>query len=210
MTENGWAPPGSLIVCVLAGRLSYQKELGLPFLMEVVAEAEPIGFRNEDVDTTQRQFPSLPPFPPDVLPQATIGGEDLLIGFGLYIASKIGEGIIGDLAHDIYERIVKASLRRLWEKHRQEGDPLQVTATFDHWFDGSGVLVRVVVHSGPTADTDGTLTTSAVTAALHQAVAYLRTHPVTHRVMTYEVHDGRVGQLPTLSEPIGPQLAEST
>ncbi len=166
---------------------------------------ETIGFPNEDVETTQRRFPELPPFLPDVPPQASIGGEDLLIGFGLYLASKIGEDIVGDIVHDVYEWIVKANLKKLWEKIRHEGrPPRRMTATFDHWFDGSGVLVRVVVHMGSEISPAYDSTTTAVAAALRHAVIYLHRHPSTHRVLTYNVQDGHVDAQPMLSEPIEP------
>jgi hypothetical protein len=46
------------------------------------------------------------------------------------------------LIHDVYDRIVKANLKKLSEKIRHEcRAPRQMTATFDHWFDGSGVLI---------------------------------------------------------------------
>jgi hypothetical protein len=138
-----------------------------------------------------------------VPPSAGIGSPDLLIGFGIYLASKIGEDIVGDIVHDIYERIVKGNLKKLWQKIRgDDHPPRQMMATFDHWFDGSGVLVRVVVYLPTEAAPYEDATTTAVAAALRQAVVYLREQPVTHRVLTYEVHDGHVDPQPMLSEPI--------
>ena len=188
---------------VLGGRTSNVKELGLPFLRDVVGGIEAIGFPNENAETTRQRFPELPPFPQDVPPQAGIGGQDLLVGFGLYLASKIGEDIIGNIVHDVYERIVKGGLKKLWEKIRREDrPPRRMTATFDHWFDGSGVLVRVVVHLRSETSPVEDPATAAVAAALRHAAVYLRGNQVTHRVLTYHVHDGHVDRLPMLSEPV--------
>lgn len=187
---------------MLGGRSSYIEELGLPFSKDIVSGIEAIGVPHEDRETTQRRFPEAP-LPPDVPPQAGIGGEDLWIGFGLYLASKIAESIIGDIVHDVYERIVKPNLKKLWEKIRRDGHPpRRMTATFDHWFDGSGVLVRVLVDMGSEMSPGEDSTTTAVAAALRHAVTYLRGHPITHRVLTYNVRDGHVDPQPTLSEPI--------
>jgi hypothetical protein len=194
---------------VLGGRLSYVDELGLPFETDLVAAADAIGFQITDVAETRCRYPNLPPYPEE-RPRAGLGGEDLLIGFGLFLASRIGEDIVEDVVHDVYERIVKANLKKLWEKLRHEpGRPPEMTATFDHWFDGSGVVVRVVVHLGSENSGGEDSTTSAVAAALRQAVIYLHGHPITHRVLTYHVHDGSVARLPTLSEPIEP-VTDST
>jgi len=69
-------------VSVLGGRLSYVEELGLPFLTDVVGGLEAIGLPNEEVEITQPRFPEPPSFPPELGPQAGIGGEGLLIGSG--------------------------------------------------------------------------------------------------------------------------------
>lgn len=189
---------------MLGGRSSYVRELGLPFLTDVVGGIEAIGFADEDVETTQKRFPELPPFPPDVRPQADITGAALLIGFGLYMASTISNAIVSAIGHDIYEQIVKPNLKKLVERARNEGRPSRTIATFDHWFDGSGVLVRVIVDLGAENDPAEDQTTTAVAAALRLAVTYLGSHPITHRVLTYSVNAGHVDPRPMLSEPIQP------
>ena len=110
-----------------------------------------------------------------------------------------------DIIHGVYVRIVKAKLKKLLEKIRHEcRAPRQMTATFDHWFDCSGVLVSVVVHIGSETKPFERSTTSAVAVALRQAVIYLHRHPVTLRVLTCDVHDGQLDAQPILSEPIEP------
>jgi hypothetical protein len=210
VTAIRWVQPGSAVVCIVGGRLPYLETLGLPFVTDVIGGIEAIGIPNEDTRSAQRRFPELPPTPPEVGPTAGIGDPDLLIGFGLYLASKISDGIIDDLTHDVYERIVRESLKKVWQKIRPKRDvPSGMTARFDHWFDGSGVLVRVVVHLDPRMSTVEDSTASAVTAALRQAVIYLSRNPVTHRVLTYHVHEGRVDPRPVLTEPIEPLTDET-
>jgi hypothetical protein len=203
VTASSWVPSGSCVLGVVGGQLSHLKELGIPFEADLIADIEAIGFQGEDAAETRRQYPQVPPFPAE-RPYAAFGLDDLLVGFGLYLASKITDKIISDIIHDVYEQIVKANLKKLWEKLRHEPrPPSQTIAMLDHWFDGSGVLVRVAVHLQPDTTNEDS-TTNSVATALRQAVTYLHGHPITHRVLTYDVYDGHVEPQPRLSEPIEP------
>ena len=175
------------------------EDFGLPFQREVIGALEELGITNESTDNVMSAYPDLPPFQPDVPPVAAFGLEALVVGFGIYLVTKISDKAVDELLSKVYTDRVKPALLKLGARLRSRqvtGDV--VLARFDHWFDGSKVLVRVCVYT----KTPETADTAIVAETLRSAVNWLRTHPVTHRVLTYEVRDGRVPSEPFLSEPV--------
>ncbi|MEV5961856.1 hypothetical protein AB0L70_08830 [Kribbella sp. NPDC051952] len=200
MSDSELAVDGSMVVGIIGGKLHDFREVGLPFQQEVIPALEGLGITNEDGGTVEARYPDAPPFPPQQGPKATILIEGALIGLGLYLVKKLVEPTIEGLGKQIYEQIVQPALERLWSRMRQQkGVQRPVTAQFDHWFDGSKVLVRVLIRCDQNAETPNA---AVVTAALHSAAEWLQHNPVTHRVLTYEVADGKLPSKPKLSEPI--------
>lgn len=197
--RTGSAEGQALSVSVVGGRLSMWEDFGLPFQREVIGALEELGITNESTDNVMSAYPDLPPFQPDVPPVAAFGLEALVVGFGIYLVTKISDKAVDELLSKVYTDRVKPALLKLGARLRSRqvtGDV--VLARFDHWFDGSKVLVRVCVYT----KTPETADTAIVAETLRSAVNWLRTHPVTHRVLTYEVRDGRVPSEPFLSEPV--------
>lgn len=200
MSDLGFAADNAMVTSILRGKVSDQRKFGLPFQMEVVGSVEALGIPNQDTDTVARAYPDLPPFPPPVGPTAVFGLDDLLIGIGLFVAAKLTDKAIDAIGTAVYERIVQPAFDRLWDKFsKRNGAQPPIVARFDHWFDGSKVLVRVLVRSD---ERDGTPDATLVPAALRRAAEWLRGNPITHRVLTYTVENGELSSQPDLSEPI--------
>jgi hypothetical protein len=198
MSETEFSADNALSISILAGKVSEQRELGLPFQQDVIHGMEDLGIVNEDTGTVERTYPDLPPFPPQVGPTNTIGLDALLIGVGIYVAKKLADKTVDGVATKIYERIVQPAFDRLWQKVRKDKGSPPIIAQFDHWFDGSKVLVRVLVHCDPDGEApDATV----VPAALRNAVAWLRDNPPTHRTLTFSIENGKVPSKPDLSDP---------
>ncbi|TWP32593.1 hypothetical protein [Leekyejoonella antrihumi] len=174
----------SFSVSILGGRLSMQEEFGLPFQLDVIGALEDLGVVNESTGAVRSAYPDVPPFPPSTPPVATLGLETLLIGFGLYLATKLSDKAVDEILSAVYADRVQPALRRLASRlrsHRvQAGEP--ILTRFDHWFDGSKVLVRVCVYTAAPETADS----QTVSEALRLAVNWLTSHEVTHRVLTYE------------------------
>jgi len=203
MTDQAAATPtlSGLSVSIMGGRLTHLKRIALPFQEDLIHDLQRVGFRNEDTATVEAAFPRLPPFPPNRGPTASITAEQVLVGFGVYLSVRLADGVIGALATDLYGKVVKVAFSRLRVRVNQSEKPPPVHAVFDHWFDHPGVLVRVVVH-----DAAGTSPHEHVPVALWQALAWLAAHGVTHRVLTFQVRDGRLDLAPELAVPVtGPE-----
>jgi len=199
--STGMSLEGALIVGVLGGRVSLQKSLGLPFERDVIGAMGQLDIASESTAAVERAYPRLPPFPRDQRPTNLLGFDDLIVGFGLYLVVKLTDAVIADVATQVYQERVQPAVEKLWASMRRRGqDPRQgCTAVFDHWFDGSQVLVRVVVHFKAT---DKLMDTQVVEKALRHAALWIQQHPVTHRVLTFEVRNGDLIPEPELSEPV--------
>lgn len=177
-----------------------QKEVGLPFQRDVIGALEDLGIVNESTSTVELAYPDLPPFPPSTGPLATVGLETLIIGFGLYLATKVSDKAVDELLSEVYADRVQPALQRLRARlrsHRiQSGE--RVLTRFDHWFDGSKVLVRICIYT----EAPETADSEVVAQILRMTVTWLSSHPVTHRVLTYKVCDGNIPAQPLLSEPV--------
>ena len=191
---------GALCVSILGGRISMQKEIGLPFQRDVIGALEELGITNESTIAVGSAYPDLPPFAPNTPPVATLGLESLIIGFGLYLATKASDKAVDELLSQVYTDRVQPALRRLGDRLRSHrahsGEPM--LTRFDHWFDGSKVLVRICIYTEAPETADSVL----VAEVLRLAVSWLNSHPVTHRVLTYEVREGKIPAEPLLSEPV--------
>ncbi len=75
-----------------------------------------------------------------------------------------------------------------------------IVVVFDHWYDETGVLVRVEFTSRAPGDEVPDL--ARVLEACDLAAAHVEEHGVTHRVMAYRVVDGRLDPAPRLAEPV--------
>lgn len=188
----------TLSVSVVGGQVSMWEDFGLPFQRDVIGALEELGITNESTDAVMSAYPDLPPFQP-MAPVATFGLEALVVGFGVYLATKISDKAVDELLSKVYIDRVKPALLKLGARLRsRQRTGGVVLARFDHWFDGSKVLVRVCVYTVAPETADP----AVVAEALRSAVDWLRTHPVTHRVLTYEVRDGQIPSEPLLSEPV--------
>lgn len=188
-----------LSTSILGGPLSAQVDFGLPFQREVVTDLEGLGFHNESTDVVARTFPDAPPFAPDQEPVNTLGLDALAIGFGLFVATKLSEGAITQIGSDVYRTVVKPRVEALWARLRGQNAALPVVATFDHWFDGSRVLVRVVFYArgaDPVPDVE------LVQQALGIAERHIAAQDVVNRVLTFEVRDGVLSAEPQGSDPL--------
>lgn len=203
MSDSSLAGDGALVVGIIGGKLDDFQAVGLPFQQDVIPGLERMGITNESGGTVVARYPDLPPFPPPRGPQNTILIEGALIGLGLYLMKKLTEPTIEGLGKQIYEQLVQPALDRTWSRMRERKERQRpVTAQFDHWFDGSKVLVRVLIRSDENAETPDA---AVITAALRGACEWLQRNPVTHRVLTYDVEDGEVPSSPRLTEPIEPE-----
>ena len=175
------------------------QELGIPFQSDIGRALEEIGISLEGTDTIEREFPNLPAFPPQSGPQAGIS-DGAVIYVGIFISNALANLIIEEFAKEFFSKKVQPAFENLWGKIlRKEIPDRTVTARFDQWFDGSGVLVRVVSHCPKGG---GPPDTALVSASHRRAVEWLRRNPVTHRVLTYEITHGEIPAAPELSEPI--------
>lgn len=107
---------------------------------------------------------------------------------------------VDEILSKVYADRVQPALQRLGARLRSHGmrsDELVLTR-FDHWFDGSKVLVRICIYT----KAPGTADSAVVAQVLRLAVNWLKSHPVTHRVLTYEVREGNIPAAPLLSEPV--------
>jgi hypothetical protein len=194
--------PGNhaLVTCMVGGKSWDISEVGTPFHQDVVPALERLGFTNENGPAVEALYPDLPPFPPDREPRATFLIDGALIGLGFYLVKTLAEPTISGLGEQIYKQIVQPALDRLWSKMRNDKSQRPVVVQLDHWFDGSKVLVRVVVRCAkddPAPDLD-----VVVRSALRSAAQWLQGNPVTHRVLSYEVQDGQIPSVPKLTERI--------
>lgn len=152
----------------MGGRLTHLEELALPFQQALIDDLERLGYANKDTDTVAREYPNLPPFPRDRGPTNSVGVEHLLVGFGAYVGLRLTDGLISNLADDLYDKVVKAAFNRLRDAIRSRPDAPTVTAVIEHWFDGQAALVRVLVY-----DATATHVHKHVPAALRFAKAHL-------------------------------------
>lgn len=198
--QRTWLGAQPLMVGVLGGRLTFQEELGLPFAKEVAASLGDLGIENVTTTVVENRYPRLPRFEPDVPPVASLGLEDLIIGFGMYVAGALSDATAGRLVDHVYEACVQPALDNLKAKMRTlVNRPRTTRVLLDHWFDGSGVLVRMDFH---VADGDEYPSGAIVRTVLLEAVRWITRNPTTHRVLTFEVKGGHVSLPPKLSEPI--------
>lgn len=191
---------GTLSVSILGGRISLQKEIGLPFQRDVISALEGLGIVNESTNAVELAYPDLPPFPPSTTPVATLGLETLIVGFGVYLATRLSDKAVDELLSKVYADRVQPALHRLGARLRSRGvqSDEAVLTRFDHWFDGSKVLVRICVYTKAPETADS----AVVAQVLRLAVSWLNSHPLTHRVLTYEVREGNIPAEPSLSEPV--------
>jgi hypothetical protein len=191
---------GAMSVSILGGRLSLQEEVGLPFQRDIIRALEEVGIVNESTAAVESAYPRLPPFPPKTPPTATLGLDALLLGFGIYLGKEVSGKVVDELITAIYEDRVRPALAKLTLRLKAHDVPRDqtVVTTFDHWFDGSRVLVRIRIYTG----SPDTPNTEVVANILRDAVKWLSSHPVTHRVLTFEVRGGVFDREPHLSEPI--------
>ncbi|WP_344213422.1 hypothetical protein [Kribbella sancticallisti] len=190
----------ALIIGMTGGNSHDIDELGIPFQTEVGLSVGDLGLTlADDTASIEDSFPSLPPFPV-FRPRASGLEIAALVGFGVYLAKKLSDPTIDALGEQLYAKVVGPAVRKLWGKMRRGEIPARaVISRFDHWFDGSGVLVRVVIVSDRGADAPDI---DVIPAALRQAAEWLQSNAVTHRVLTYEIIGGRIPATPRLSEPI--------
>ena len=193
--------PSSSVDPGLGGRLTFQQELGLPFAQEVTSSLQQFGLPNEDTATVERAYPKLPKFPADLPPTAALGLDDLVVGVGIYLAGALTDAAIGAVVAELFERRIQPAITALWDRaglssHR----PRTTRVLLDHWFDGSGVLVRLEVISS--ADDEAAPTTEDLRACLKTAAEWISKEPPTHRVLTFKVVKGELQGSPRLSEPI--------
>lgn len=189
-----------LSVSIMGGRLTHLEELALPFQKTLIADLERLGYANEDTDTVAREYPDLPPFPRDRGPTNSVGVEHLLIGFGAYVGLRLTDGLISNLADDLYDKVVKAAFNRLRDAIRRRPDTPTVTAVIEHWFDGQAALVRVLVHDATSTDVH-----KHVPAALRLARAHLEEGGSGRIVLTFEVRNGKLDPSPAVTELPPPQ-----
>jgi hypothetical protein len=180
--------------------LSFQQDHGLPFQADLIRGLESLGFVNETTAVVENRHPRLPKFPPDQPPRNAIGIDDLLIGFGIYLAVKISDTVIDEISGDIYDGIVRPRLSTFWKQLTATRRGQRLVASFDHWFEGSGVLVRVEFYTSSSTHVPPDVT--HVAHALRLAAKYLADKGVTHRVLAFEVRNGRMNDEPRLSEPL--------
>lgn len=198
--QANWLGDRPVMVGVLGGRLTFQEQLGLPFAQEVAAALAELGITNETTTVVENRYPRLPKFQHDVPPVAALGLEDLVIGFGLYIAGVLSDATAGKVVDHVYEACVQPALDNLQAKMRTlVNRPRNTRVLMDHWFDGSAVLVRMDFH---VAEGDEYPSEASVRTALLEAARWITRNPITHRVLTFEVKGGRVLMPPTLSEQI--------
>lgn len=116
------------------------------------------------------------------------------------MGGKLVDALIGELVGRIYDSRVRPALAVLRSKlgSTAPNSPRSSVAVFDHWFDSTGVLVRVRVHE-PAESADEIA--EIVAACLHLALAQLA-RPITHRVITFEVKEGTIPTRPSVSQPI--------
>src|SRR3954471_2907012 len=107
MSEEGFADGGAISISMLAGKVSEQRDLGLPYQQDVIHALEHLGIPNEDTATVERAYPDLPRVRPQAGPTNTIGLDVLLIGIGLYVTKKLADQTIDGIGKAIYERIVQ-------------------------------------------------------------------------------------------------------
>lgn len=194
------AQPAGAFVTIMGGKLTFQKDLALPALKEIVPAIEAQGLPNEP-DYIASEFGPVPLYPVPKGPTNTFGFDDLVVGLGLYLAGRIGETGVQRLIDRLYDRQVQPVLEQMWQKiRRSRRPPLKTRMVFDHWFNRSGVLVRTIILIEPEAENIDVR--SLVAQTLEQATHYIHKHPVTHRVLTYEVIDGRLTGVPILTEPV--------
>jgi hypothetical protein len=191
---------GAMVIGSIGGRLSYMKELALPFQEEVIPKLEDLGLIEADPREAKDSYPDSIERGTGAGPQNAFGIDDVLIGLAIYLGPKIADALIGDIVSEVYKSVVTPALNKLWGKIRKRKQPPQrISTTFDHWFDGSKVLIRVTFRStalGPAPDHD------LVRIALRDAAKRVQQGAVTHRVMTYEIVDGVLGSDPKFSEPV--------
>jgi hypothetical protein len=200
-TSSGATTRRSLTLSILGGPVGLQRDYGYPFQLEIISALEDLGYDNESTAIVEATFPDLPPLPTGSGPTATFGAEDLLVGMGIYTALKLGDAVISEVASRIYQGVVTPALEELWarvprtvsNRHR----PFELTAVFEHWFDDSRVLVRVVLE---TNTDEAAPTTRHVRLALEHAIAYVEEHGGSIE-LTYRVFDDRL-QLPPTTRPV--------
>jgi hypothetical protein len=198
--ERDWLGDRPMTVSVLGGRLTFQQDLGLPFAKDVVAALEEFGLANQDTATVESAYRDLPKFEPDLPPTAALGLDDLVVGLGIYLAGALTDATIGAVVDELYQRRIQPALARLWSRIRSSKHRPETTRVLlDHWFDGSGVLVRIEFSSSP----GGSVPTSeTVRSCLKQAAEWISRNPRTHRVLTFTADHGAIQADPRLSEPI--------
>lgn len=190
----------ALSVSILGGPVTFVREAGVPFQVAVIAGLSELGFTNESSEVVQDSFVDLPPFPADVGPSNAFGVDDLAIGFGIYLAAKLGDTLISEIGADIYGAKVRPVMARHWERLGRFLGSKTLVATFDHWFDDPGVLVRVDFQVSDSHSLAPDL--ELVEVALQNASLYIKTHGLTHRLLSYQVIDGRLSTVPTLEWPL--------
>lgn len=172
----------SLYVSMLHGPTTYYRDAGIPFHREVVSVLGELDIVEETTAAIEDIYPDLPPFPAKRGPVASVELTELAVGLGLYLAGALGNGAVDQLVEKVYERAVRPALSRCWKKliqHRHRS----IMVVFDHWYDETGVLVRVEFLSRNPDEAVPDL--ALVLRARTLAIEYIQEHGLTHRVMAY-------------------------
>lgn len=187
---------------IFAGSSSVYDDLAGPLFTDLMPVLDEAGFGNTDREYIRENFSPLSrtfyPSETKFYNSAVLG--EIAIGAILYIGTSVGQWIISKLCDEVYEKVGGAEGmvgRLLGRLRRSDG---VVTTVFDHWFDESGVLVRIECRLREGDPTD--VVDALIPVALRRAGAWIEDHGITHRVVKYRIERGALADHPELSQPV--------
>ena len=185
----------------LGGSGPFYREVGLPFVEELVKELSDEGF-----DQSLEAFD----IPIGIMPSQQVkvtnvfGVDDaILIGVSIYLAGKVGTWALGRVCSSIYDGKIKPALKRLAGKLRKAELPSPtpdrpIIVRLGTWYDSDNVFVLVIadVRSDDELNNVGQLATEAQEAA----IKWVGQHGIPSPVLTYRIQDGLLTTTPVWSE----------
>ena len=197
-------PPDNIakaVRCGLGGPTSFHKEVGLPFVKELVEELGAEGF-DENLEAFD--------IPAGVMPsrefKATnvFGVDDVIfIGVSIYLAEKVGSWALGRVCNSIYDGKIKPALKGLAGKLRKTKvwvptPDRPVIIKLGTWYDSDKLFVLVIadIRSDDELDNVGQLVTEAQKSALE----WVEHHGIPSPVLIYRIQGGLLTTTPVWSE----------
>ena len=174
------------------------REAGIPFQIDLTGGLKAVGIESESVSVAEKVIPASSRTPQRHLRTTnSITLTTLVIGFVVSVAAELGNKFLDELGTDLYQ---KRSFGLRWldigSSCLIHAENSQLVTTFDHWFDQTGVLVRVEFYASQIWDDQPDVL--LVDRALREAVKYVSANGVTHRVISFEVRDGVLDITPQL------------